>query len=236
MTVRRLPWLALFLVPLAGCGPKPTPPQPSALAPVVPDETPLIKPVPVTADDWKEAKPFNLPPSARGGKTDEQLARELDMEAFAFEYRNGPMQWWMEVQEVGQTTVISRRGRPAAVFDHVTPPEGRLVVSIGRWPAERMKEAMQVSSDDASLESVGFRFCVRGSLANANQSFGTNPLWFGWPGDKVVKATAATVETAKPGDVVTVLTLTCEEPKPADMAKPKKVTLTLKAKFVGDGK
>jgi len=51
-------------------------------------------------------------------------------------------------------------------------------------------------------------------------------------GDKAVKATPAAVETAKPGDTVTVLTLTCEEPMPADKAKPKKATLTLKAKFV----
>lgn len=227
--------LALF-----GCGTKPTTAPVAGgqtVAPVEPpkeEKRPLIQPVKMTAEDWKSALQRDYPDPLRGGKTDEQLAHELETEAFAFEFRGGPIHWRFDVTEEGQTTLPA--DKPVAKSENATTAEGRLVVAVGRGASQRMKAVMQKIGKDAFPESVGFQFEVRGSPGGgggtSGYSFDNNPLWYGWPGEKTVKATPATIESAKPGDTVTVLTLTCEEPMPADKAKPKKVTLTLKAKFV----
>ncbi len=239
MSLRRLPWFALLLVPLVGCGPQAVPAPPTTGAPVIPaappvePAKPLIKPVAMTDDDWKHALPRSYPDQLRGGKTDEALARELDLQAVALEFRGGPIHWWFDVQEQGQTTLPA--DRPAAKCE-LTAPEGRLVVSVGRGASERMKGVMQKAGKDAFPESIPFKFSVRSGTnlggGTSIMSHGGNPLWFGWPGDRDVKSTTFTIETAKVGDTVTVLTLTCEEPMPADKAKPKKVTVSLKAKYV----
>lgn len=225
---------------LYGCGTKPTAAPVASgtpVAPVVPpsaEKKPLIQPAKLTAEDWKSALQRDYPAPLRDGKTDEQLGRELETEAFAFEFRGGPIHWWFEVIEEGQSTLPA--DKPAAKSDNATATEGRLVVAVGRGASQRMKAVMQKIGKDAFPESVGFQFGVKGHPGGGGGTSGTshgeNPLWFGWAGEKVVKVTASTIETAKPGDTVTVLTLTCEEPMPADKAKPKKVTLTLKAKFV----
>lgn len=233
--------LAVLVAALVGCGPKPSPP--SATAPVLPTPgasnpkpaaKPLIEPVKMTADDWKAALQRDYPAPLRGGKTDEQLARELETEAFAFEFRGGPVHWWFEATEEGQSTVPA--DKPVAKSENATTAEGRLVVAVGRGASERMKQVMQKIGKDAFPESVGFHFDVAGRPGGGGGTSGTShgnaPLWFGWTGNKDVKSTTHTIETAKPGDTVTVLTLTCEEPMPADKVNPKKVTLVLKAKFV----
>lgn len=231
---------ATLVLNLSGCGTKPTAAPVASgttVAPVVPPKAetkPLIQPAKMTAEDWKSALQRDYPAPLRNGKTDEQLARELETEAFAFEFRGGPVRWWFDVTEEGQSTLPA--GKPVAKSDNAPTAEGRLVVSVGRGASERMKAAMQKIGKDAHPESIGFQFGVRsksgGGGGTSGASHGGNPLWYGWPGEKAVKATASTVETANPGDTVTVLTLACEEPMPADKAKPKKVTLTLKAKFV----
>jgi hypothetical protein len=237
MSLRRLPWFALLLVPLAGCGPKPTA-APTALvepviaAPFAPESRKVsIKPVPMTADDWKAALPRSYDEPLRGGKTNEGLARELEREAFAFEFSGGSFDWWFEVEEVGQDTL--QRKRVGEKDWRVEATAGRLVVSVGRAASERMKKVMQAAGKDAFPESVSFDLQVAMSMGGTfGHSFDQNPLWYGWAGNKDVKSTPATIDAARVGDTVTVLTLTCEEPMPADKAKPKKVTVSLKAKFV----
>jgi hypothetical protein len=233
--------VGVLTLALLGCGTKPTATPAAAgtaVAPMVPppkaEAKPLIQPAQMTAEDWKAALPRDYPDPLRGGKTDEQLARELELEGFAFEFRGGPIHWWFEVTEDGQNTLPA--DKPVAKSDNATTAEGRLVVAVGRGASQRMKAVMQKAGKDAFPESVGFQFGVRGypggGGGTSGKSYDNNPLWYGWSGEKTVKATASTIEAAKPGDTVTVLTLTCEEPMPADKAKPRKVMLTLKAKFV----
>lgn len=241
MPARRMSWCACLLSFLVGCGPKPAPQTvpapPGPVAPVAVSPSPaepLIKPATMAADDWKAALQRDYPAPLRGGKTDEQLARELETEAFAFEFRGGPIHWWFEATEEGQSSVSA--DKPVAELNSATTAEGRLVVSVGREWSERLKEAMQKIGKESSAERVSAQLRVKGHPGGQGgtsaEGVGKNALWYGWAGDKDVKATAFTIETAKPGDTVTVLTLTCVEPMPADKAKPKRVTLTLKAKFV----
>ena len=105
-----------------GCSGRPADqPNQGAPAPTKPIEPPKdrVRPVALTAEDWKTALPREYPAVLRRGMSDEQLAKDLDLQAWAFEFNGGPLYCWLEFEESGQKTVA-----PSLPFGAIVPGSG----------------------------------------------------------------------------------------------------------------
>jgi hypothetical protein len=188
----------------------------------------------LTADDW-EAVLRKYPQQLRQGLSDEGVARDLELQAWAFDYHGGPLRTWLEFEESGQSTMGPRS--PARGYgDWVCEPsEGHLVFAVGRGASERMKRIMQQLGEDAYPESIVFRMKV--GAYSFLMSDGGEPLWFRWHGvEKRFAVQTHTIEKAADGEELTLLRVECTEADPQPPDKPRKVTLMLKESFGKAGK
>src|SRR5262249_18816373 len=136
---------------------------------------PRVRPTKLTANDWKSALPRKYPPQLRQGMSDEQLAKDLELQAWAFDFNGGPLRCWLEFKEVGQKTMQARMPAKGRDWD-LGVKDGHLVFSVGRGASQRMKGIMKKLGKDAHPESIVF------SIKAGNYSFTTSdggePLWF----------------------------------------------------------
>jgi hypothetical protein len=226
---------ALMVTTALGCSGKPAD-QPGQGAPEPPKQVARtqdrIRPVALTAEDWKAALAREYPAVLREGMSDEQLAKDLERQAWAFEFTGGPLRCWVEVEEAGQETMPPRQ--PSQGEWECDAREGRCVFSVGREASERMKRIMQKLGKDAHSESVTvdlrFRSPADGRSGSFGASHGGPPLWYGWPGEKSFAVRADPVGAATE-EVFTIVRLECAEPAPAKKDAPRKVVLVLKGVF-----
>ena len=218
-----------------GCPGKPTS-QPTQAAPDQPKPAELpkarVRLAQLTADDWKSALPRDYPAPLRQGMSNEQLARDLELQAWAFDFNGGPLLCWLEFEESGQKTMPARE--PAQGDWECDAKDGRIVFSVGRGASDRMKRIMQKLGKDAHPESVTFNLKFRpaeGKSGSFGTSHGSSTLWYGWPGEKTFVVRADPVITANEGEAVTLLRVECPEPSPANKDMPRKAVLILKGSF-----
>jgi hypothetical protein len=232
---------------LIGCSEKAPAPsttlaEPTVSLPVTPVTEAVkrgVRPIALTLEDRKNALPRDYPEFLRAGMTDERLAQDLELQAWAFDYSGGPLRCWLEVAEVGQKT-MSIRHPTEGYGDWVCPAEaGHLVFSVGRGASERMKVLMQKQGKDAFPESMTFNLKLRSNPVGKSGSFGTStgdsPLWYRWPGaDKKLTVKADEIEAYKLEEAFTIISIECTEQEPAKKGSPRKATLALKGSFGPD--
>jgi hypothetical protein len=222
---------ALVVAASLGCSGKP-PDQPNLGGSEPPKQAKdSIRPVELTAEDRKVALPREYASVLREGMSDEQLARELELQAWAFEFSGGPLRCWVEFEESGQQTMPARE--PARDGWDCDAGEGRVIFSVGRGASERMKRIMQKLGEDAHPESVTFNLRFRSPAEGRSGSFGSShgnsPLWFGWPGRNRTFTTAApTIGDARGGEAFRMLRVESIEPASDRKDAPRKVVLVLK--------
>jgi hypothetical protein len=230
---------ALVVAAFLGCSGKPAD-QPNQGAPEPPKPAERVKdrvrPVGLTAEDWKAALPREYPAVLRRGMSDEQPARDLALQAWAFEFSGGPLRCWVEFEETGQKTIPARE--PAADGWDCDAREGRVVFSVGRGASERMKGIMHKLGKDAHPESVTLNLRFRSPAEGRSGSFGTShggsPLWIGWPGrNRGFTSTAPIwdVGNVREGEAFTMLHVKFVEPPSDRKDPPRKVVLVLKGSF-----
>jgi hypothetical protein len=237
-------WVArgLLLVAVAaavGCpSAPPPPPNPAPAGQAKPAEAPglWVRPAKLTAEDWKSALPRDYPDRLRQGMSDEQLARDLDLQAWAFDFAGGPLRCWLELEEAGQATVPPRQPAQGYGEWECDADAGRLVFSVGRGASERMKKIMQKAGKDAFPESAAFTLRFRstppGKSGSFGMSHGSSPLWFGWPAEaRKFDVQTPAAEGAHEGEPFTLLRVECVEQAPAPKDKPRKAMLLLKGAF-----
>ncbi len=200
-----------------------------------------VRPVALTEEDWKTALPREYPAALRRGMSDEQLAKDLELQAWAFEFNGGPLYCWLEFEESGQKTVASRLEFSAFVPGSWDIRAGRIVFSVGRAASERMKGIMQKVDKDADPDVVAFNLRAHdpaeGKSGTHGYSLGGSPLWFGWSGgEKKWIVRADPIAAAGEGEVFTLVRVECTEPKPAKKDMPRSVVLTLRGSFGGPKK
>jgi len=162
--------------------------------------------------------------------SDEQLAKDLELQAWAFDYNGGPLRCWLEFEESGQSTMRPRYPSPEKGDWNCEPSEGHIVFAVGRGASERMKRIMQQLGKDAYPQSIVFRMKVE--KYSFMTSDGGEPLWFRWPGTgKRFVVQTSTIEKAADGEELTLLRVECAEAVPQQPDKPRKATLVLKAAF-----
>jgi hypothetical protein len=165
--------------------------------------------------------------------TDRQLARDLELQAWSFEFNGGPLRCWLEFEETGQKAMPARA--PSQGEWECDAKEGRIVFSVGRAASERMKVIMQKLGKDADPEAVTLNLRFRSPNEGRGGSFGTShdgsPLWFGWSGDKNLVVRAEPVAAVGEGEAFTILRLECAEPDPAKKDTLRTAALTLKGSF-----
>lgn len=240
---------ALVAVASPGCSGKPAdrPDQgaPEPAKPVEPGkavEPPKdrVRPVALTGEDWKSALPREYPAGLRQGMSDEQLAKDLDLQAWAFEFNGGPLYCWLEFEESGQKTVATDLEFGSIVPGSWDVPKGRMVFSVGRGASERMKGITQKVSKDADPGAVTFNLRLRdpagGKSGSHQSSLGGSPLWFGWSGEKEFIVRADPIAAAGEGEVLTLLRVECTESNPAKKDMSRRVVLTLKGSSGGPKK
>jgi hypothetical protein len=176
--------------------------------------------VALTAEDRKTALPREYPAVVRQGMSDEQLAKDLDFQAWAFEFNGGPF------EESGQKTVA-----PSLPFGSIVPGswdvrEGRIVFSVGREGSERMNGIMQKVTKDADPDVVTFNLRLRdpaeGNSGTHGLSLGGSPLWFGWSGgEKKLVVRTDPIAAAREGEAFTVVRAECTAPNPGKKGMPR---------------
>lgn len=235
----------LLVATLLGCSDRPAaerpaappeqPKRPDAPAPEAARQ-PRVRPTELTPEDRKAALPRTYPDQLRQGMSDEQLATDLDLRAWAFDYTGGPLRCWLEFEEAGQTTMARRLPSEVHGEYECDAAEGHVVFSIGRNASDRMKAILQKLGKDAHPESVGINLVFRspghGKSGNFGSSHGSSPLWFGWPGGaKAFTVQAPTIDTAIEGESLTLLRIECVEPNPAEGKAARKAVVFLKGEF-----
>lgn len=235
--------IALVAAVALGCSRRPAdPPNPAAPEPPKPAEAPKdrVRPVALTAEDWTAALPREYPAEVRQGLSDEQLTKELDLQAWAFEFTGGPLYCWLEFEESGQKTVASSLEFGSLVPGSWDVREGRIVFSVGRAASGRMAGVVPKAGKDDGPDVVTFNLRLRDPAGGTNThrfSLGGSPLWFGWPGgEKQFTTRAEPVAAAGEGDAFTLLRVECTEANPAKTDAPRRVVLALKGAFGGPKK
>jgi hypothetical protein len=222
---------ALVVAASLGCSGKP-PDQPNPGGAEPPRRAKdRVRWVELTEEDRKVALPREYPAGLRRGMSDEQLARDLDLQAWAFEFSGGPLRCWVEFEESGQQTMPARE--PAQGGWDCDAGEGRVIFSVGRGASERMKRIMQQLGKDADPESVSFNLRFRspseGQSGSFGKSHGNSPLWFGWPDRNWTFTTAArTIGDVREGEAFMMLRVESVEPASDRKDAPRKVMLMLK--------
>ena len=187
----------------------------------------------MTEGDWKSALQRSYPDPLRQGKSDEQVALDLDLKAWAFEYNGGPIDCWLEFEELGQATIAKRL--PDTGDWECKATNGRIIFSVGRGASERMKQIMQKAGKDAEPKTVGFQLSYSdgdGKSGSYGMPRPDNPLWFGWPRDGQGFLTAASsIGAVRDGEVFTLLRIESDELEPKKEEAPRKATLMLKGMF-----
>jgi len=222
---------ALVVAASLGCSGKPAD-QPNQGGPEPPKRAKArVRPVELTEEDRKVALPREYPAVLRAGMSDEQLAGDLELQAWAFEFSGGPLRCWVEFEESGQQTMPARE--PARNAWDCDAGEGRVIFSVGRGASERMRRIMQELGKDAHPESVTFNLRFRSPAEGRSGSFGSShgnsPLWFGWPGrDRTFTTVARTIGDANAGKAFLMLRVEYVEPASDRKDAPRKVVLALK--------
>lgn len=170
----------------------------------------------------------HVPPTFRQGISDVDLAKELEMVGIAFDYTSGPIQFWLEIEETGQQTILPTK-YPSRDGWTLTGPEGHVFLGFRRSISERISNLAGAAKKEHSTE-VGASIMLGDSTA-PGKSFGhttSQILWYGWKKHKLDAQYPEFVPRL--GEELTLFVLTAEETT-AGVKTPRKVKITLKAVF-----
>jgi hypothetical protein len=167
------------------------------------------------------------------GISDEDLARELNLRVWAFDYQGGPIACRVDVEETGQDTMkrLGKKSLHAGLDDrngpsHWEAKEGRICLSMRRTLSQRMVKIGNQLGRDGSSEAVVEEFT--GPRKSGTTGYDFPFLWFHWDGATLKEEVGKLSPVAD--EEVTVFTV--EATELTQDAKPRKVKLIFKARFL----
>jgi hypothetical protein len=173
----------------------------------------------------------HVPKQFRQDISDLDLAKELEMTGIAFDFTGGPIQFWLEIEETGQETILPRK-YPSRAGWNLAGPEGHVFLGLRRSLSERIGKLATAAKLPHSTE-VGALIMVGDSTA-PGKSLGhttANVLWYAWKKHKLDTQYPNVVP--REGEEQTLFILTAEETTEG-VQVPRKVKLTLKAPIPSD--
>jgi hypothetical protein len=180
----------------------------------------------------------HIPEPFRKGISDENLVKELETVAFAFDFRGGPIDLWLEIEESGQKTMekVFADG-PVRGGWRFAAEEGHVCFAMRRGVSERVSKLATAANIKHSTKPIGIYLMYNATKTNSDKAkdnsynSGTareEPLWFGWKQHKT-KTQQPDVKI-KPGEEVTLFVVEAEETTEG-VKEPRKAKVTLKAVF-----
>jgi hypothetical protein len=228
--------LLIAIAAIVGCQNKPNrQTSPAAEAEPWPPGKPgvHVRSTAMAAKDWTDALPLEYPAEARKGMTDEQLAKELDVRAWAFDFVGGPFQCWLEFEEAGQRTMPTQYPASERSRWFVDAAHGHFVFSVGRTGTLRMKPILDTNGVDGSPEKIALNLRYRNpadvQTGRFGISYGAAPMWFRWA--EKFTARPSNIRGGAERETVTLLRIEAEEASPEVFGQPRRAIIELKAAF-----
>lgn len=195
--------------------------------------TPEVKPRDATPAERAHAV-AQLPAGFREGLAgpESEVARQLGLQVWAFEFKGGPFGCWIDLAEDGQQTARSPHGRNPQTRIGCDGDEGVLLFWFLPRTTPQMPQPLkdrllgntpQVPNLFVGLATNGKKTLDMSQYDNPDKPI--VPLWFGWKDADVREQPRGA--TLKPGEAADVLVIEATE-KGAE-GKPRKVKLSLTA-------
>jgi hypothetical protein len=192
-----------------------------------------IKPRDVTPAERARAVSL-LPSGFRQGLagSEDEIAQQLGLQIWAFEFKGGPFGCWIDIEEVGQQTATSPYPRNPVSRVSCEAEEGALLFwflprTTPQMPQhlkdQFLKKAPQIPNLFIALATNGKKVLDESQYGNPRKPI--VPLWFAWKDADVREQPHAVM--LKPGESATILGI--EATEKGAVGKPRGVRLSLAA-------
>ena len=191
-----------------------------------------IQPREVSPDELKYAV-TQLPTGFRDGLSgsEAEIAKQLGLRVWAFDFKGGPFGAWIEIEETGQQTAQSPFARTPGMTLRCDGEEGMLLFwfqpRITQQMAQPLKDRLlgnepQVPNLFVAVETDGKRTMRMEQHGNPDKP--VVPLWFGWKEAELTEQ--ASPATLNSGEYAAILLIEATE-KIADNPRRAKLVFTV---------